>query len=576
MLDAGDFDHRFYTYPGLFYYLLRLGLSPLDPQSLHGPDAYVLARALVATGSLLNVALLAFVGARLFGVGTGLVAALLAAVSPVDVDASHQVRPDVLLQMVGLAAVVLLARVGERRLHPVEGPVGGWRGDVGAGLLIGIASAIKFTGVLLVPSYVAARFLARGRPWRALCLAAALTALVVVACTPYAVLHFSEYRHGPGAQLRLYRVGDVPWSEVREHLSFFLHAHLYALGSVGAAAVLAGVVLSLRQWRTWAPLWLFPLTNVLVMSLSNQVFARWILPGIDILYLTAALALTVLSKRPGPWGGPAVVVLALAAAALPAQSSFHLAREYRAERPQDRAQDWIVAHLDRGTRVLETRREASLGATPGAMVGLPTDRYEVRYLSPDDDQGLLPALQRHSDLVLMEPGQGWRELATAFSARDAYGRPHILIKRPRQKLAYVGVPLRDARVTASEPRGVAALTDGDPETLWSTGVPLQGGEWIEARFGRHLALALIELIVPPGWPTYDPEIAVSTSLDGVHFERVPSIRVRPPMREQDPAWGPVGQEILLKPHLTRAIRLEQLGRRDQAWRLAEWRLHVRR
>lgn len=565
MLDAGDLDHRFYTYPGLFYYFLRLGLSVLPTESLHSADAYVLARALVACCGLLNVALLAFVGARLFGVGAGLVAALLAALSPVDVDASHQVRPDVLLQMAGLAAVVVLTRLGHRL-----------SGDVGAGLLIGIASALKFTGVLLVPSYVAARCLAGGRRIRALCLAGTLTALVVLLCTPYAILHFSQYRHGPGAQLHLYRVGSVPWPEVLEHLSFFLHAHLQALGGLGAAAVLAGVVLCRRDWRTWAPLWLFPVTNVVVMSLSNQVFARWILPGIDILYLMAAVALTALLGRPGPWRVPAVIALTLAAAAAPAQSSLRLAREYNTERPQDRAQDWITAHLDRGARIFETRAEASLGATPGAMVGLPTDRYEVRYPSPDDERCLVPALQRHLDLVLMEPGQGWRELSTAFVARDAYGGPQILLKRPRQKLAYAEVPLRDFHVAASTPSGVAALSDGDPGTAWTTEAPLQGGEWLEARFDRDVPVALVELTVPGDWRTYDPEIRVSTSRDGLHFERVPSIRVRPPLREQDPAFGPPGQEVLLKPRPVRAIRLEQLGRRELPWRVAEWRLHVRR
>ena len=565
MLDAGDLDHRFYTYPGLFYYLLRLGLSPLDSESLHGPDAYVLARALVAFCGLLNVVLLAWVGTRLFGVAAGLVAALLAAVSPIDVDTTHQVRPDVLLQMAGLAAVVLLSRLGERL-----------RGDAAAGVLIGIASAIKFTGVLLVPSYIAARLLARGRSWRALFLAGGLTLLIVLACTPYAVLHFSEYRHGPGAQLRLYDVGGVPWRVVLENVTFFLQAHVQALGSLGVAAVIAGMVASRRDFRMWAPLWLFPVTNVVVMSFSNQVFARWILPGIDILYLTAALGLTAVLKGGASWRIPAAVVLALGAAAMPAQHSLQLAREYRVESPQDRAQDWIIAHFDRGARILETRPAASPGATPGAMVGLPADRFEVRYPAPDDDAYLLPMLQRHMDLVFMEPGQGWRELATAFSAHDGYGQPQLLLKRPRQKLAYVEVPLRKTSVTASTPVDLSVLADGNLATTWSTHEPLRGGEWLEARFDRETPVARIELIVPDGLTTHDPEVAIFTSTDGHDFELVPSIRARAPIREQEPALGPRGQEILLKPRPIRAIRVEQSGRRSFVWRVAEWRLYVRR
>jgi len=71
MLDAGDFDHRFYTYPALFYYLLAAGIAPLGPDGWHTSDAYVAARGVVATFGVLNVALLAFVVGRLLGEEAG-------------------------------------------------------------------------------------------------------------------------------------------------------------------------------------------------------------------------------------------------------------------------------------------------------------------------------------------------------------------------------------------------------------------------------------------------------------------------------------------------------------------------
>src|SRR5262249_34556755 len=64
---------------------------------------------------------------------------------------AHTVRPDVALE-----AFVLLALLAFRRLGPEP------RGDLLAGAAVGAATAIKFTGVLLVPSYLLARGLAPG------------------------------------------------------------------------------------------------------------------------------------------------------------------------------------------------------------------------------------------------------------------------------------------------------------------------------------------------------------------------------------------------------------------------------
>src|SRR5438128_3802805 len=41
MLDAGDLDHRFYRYPGLFIYMLAAGIAPLGAEAWHTNDAYI-------------------------------------------------------------------------------------------------------------------------------------------------------------------------------------------------------------------------------------------------------------------------------------------------------------------------------------------------------------------------------------------------------------------------------------------------------------------------------------------------------------------------------------------------------
>ena len=196
MVEAGDLDHRFYRYPGLFFYLLAPGVWLLGPERWGGPDAYLVSRGFVAGFGTLNVLLLYLVGARLIGKSAGLFAALLLAVSPVAVGACHQVRPDVLLLGFGLLGLLTWAALGKR--------VGA---DARAGVVIGLATAVKFTGLLMVPAYVAARILRPGHRLRGMVLAGALTIGLTVACTPFALIHASDYGSGPDYQLRMYFAG---------------------------------------------------------------------------------------------------------------------------------------------------------------------------------------------------------------------------------------------------------------------------------------------------------------------------------------------------------------------------------
>src|SRR5437870_4890384 len=73
MLSARDLDHRFYEYPGLFFYLLAPVLAFLHPPDF-GPSAYLAARAVVALFGVASVGLTYVLGARLADRGAGLAA----------------------------------------------------------------------------------------------------------------------------------------------------------------------------------------------------------------------------------------------------------------------------------------------------------------------------------------------------------------------------------------------------------------------------------------------------------------------------------------------------------------------
>src|SRR5262245_20432705 len=151
MIEHRDLDHRYYEYPGLFFYLLTPALAAVKTAGPPGPRAYEVARGVVAAFGVLNVLLLHRLGRRLGDARLALLAALLLALSPVDVQTSHMVRADVVLETFVLLALAAFLHVGER-----------YADDLRAGALCGAALAVKFTGGLLLPAYGVRRILAPG------------------------------------------------------------------------------------------------------------------------------------------------------------------------------------------------------------------------------------------------------------------------------------------------------------------------------------------------------------------------------------------------------------------------------
>ena len=248
MLASRDLDHRFDEYPGLFFYLTAPVLAFFGPPRF-GPDAYLAARAVVAAFGVCSVGLTCLLGTRLRGPFVGLSAALLVAVSPVAVQTAHMVRPDVVLEAFVLLAFLGFARVGRRA-----------SGDWTAGALVGAATAVKFTGVLLAPAYVAVRLLRPGRRVAGLVLAGTASIAVFAVCSPYSVAEMGRAFGGASTQVA-YHYGERP----RGAQSLVGMAWTYglvlrkAVGPLAIALAIAGAVLGRRDWRRFLPLWVFPL-----------------------------------------------------------------------------------------------------------------------------------------------------------------------------------------------------------------------------------------------------------------------------------------------------------------------------
>jgi 4-amino-4-deoxy-L-arabinose transferase-like glycosyltransferase len=138
-----------------------LGVAPpgsyADIARDHPEHALLVARALSAIAGTLAVAVLMLVTRRELGTTTGLAAGVLLATSFLHARDSHAVKPDTLLSLeVVIALCTMLPLVRRATIQRALLP----------GLLVGLATATKYPGVLLaVPLYVAAVRGSRGAPW---------------------------------------------------------------------------------------------------------------------------------------------------------------------------------------------------------------------------------------------------------------------------------------------------------------------------------------------------------------------------------------------------------------------------
>jgi hypothetical protein len=555
MLAARDLDHRFYEYPGLFFYLLAPVLAFLHPPHF-GSGAYLAARAVVGAFGVVSVGLTYLLGTRLAGRAAGLTAALLVAVSPVEVFTAHMVRPDVALE-----AFVLLAFLSFLRLGPDA------RGDLLAGIAVGMATAVKFTGVLLAPSYLGQRLVAPGfRPSR-LALAAGASALAFMVCSPYTILHFGEALQGAHTQVAHHYVvrGQRPESYLDMAWTYGLGL-MKAFGPVALLLVAVGAVRCAREWRRWLGLLVYPVVVVAVLSTAEIHYDRHLVPAIGVLSLLAGRAVASLATR----SRVAAACAALAAAALPLAASIDYVRGITVPGTRDAVVDWIDRNVPPGSRLVTTVSD----------LGLDRGRYEVVEV-PRLDESTRP-LALHADAIITGPGDGEalvRQLATLYAADppNPHAGPRLVVSAPspEQRPSYEELPLAPRWLSASEARErLPALVDGDRKTAWMTTAAQSPGAWVQIDLPRPRTVGRLELVLRGRGRTFGKNLHVFLSEDGREWTRVSVMQGRPPVAAQLPSPDGPAQVLILEPRRVRGVRIEQVGRRQRAWAVAELHLFV--
>jgi len=311
----GDLEPPFFNYPTLYSYLLSIvfGLYYVIGRlfgaygSLHefavdfaaDPSRfYLLDRVLAATLGTLTVLVVFSIARRLASKRAAVIASIFLSLAFLHVRDSHFGVTDVPMVFFIMASTLYIMRASD---------TGRLRDYVLAGLLGGAAASTKYAGFLMVAPMLAAHVKSvqqtGGRFYRMILdrrptVFIAAMAVTFLAGTPYAALRFSKFTADLASEMSHLDAGhlgvilDIGWWH---HLRVNL---FYGLGWPLLAISLIGIVILFRANYKKALVFLaFPCLYYLWVGKGYTVFARYILPVIPFLCITAAVAIEHLSGR---------------------------------------------------------------------------------------------------------------------------------------------------------------------------------------------------------------------------------------------------------------------------------------
>jgi uncharacterized membrane protein len=365
--------------------------SPGDVANLYQADPsvfYLLARGTSAVLGTATAGLTYILGKVVYGKRTGLLAALMLALSFVHVRDSHYAVTDTLVTLLVLACVLcsVLYFKGGRRWHLVLAGLGG---GAAVGLKYLPASALV-APVLAILFWLQAK--ACNKPWRAgikqfsllviTAVAGFLLAFPALLISPDLFrLHLSHAVGQAANPLGEFLVDTVPaWL-------YYLRTFTWGLGWPLLVAALGGLLLALVRHHPEDILLLAGIGGLYVcISLVGTYFARYALPLVPLLVLLAAgflvgAAEIVRGRLPVRANQVAVVLVMLLVLAYPALASVR--HDFLLTRVDTRtlAKEWIEAYMPSGTRIVAQWFGPPL-ATPDDLEPGSTGVYDVVDLNP--------------------------------------------------------------------------------------------------------------------------------------------------------------------------------------------------
>jgi hypothetical protein len=554
MIRQRDLDQRFYEYPGLFFFVLYPFLWLLSPEALGSPRAYLVSRAVVAGFGVLSVWLAYRLAASLVTPQAGIVAALLLAVSPIDVSTAHMVRPDVVL-----GALALLALMSFIRPDPET------RADAVAGAALGAAASVKVTGALLLPSLLLARGPVSANRWRGLLVAGVSAIVVWVLTTPSLFFRLPDLVEGVRTQWDYHYQVSATDARFGQRPFYYFWTIVRTLGPLGAALAAIGVWRARRRLRDWGAVIALPLTMLIVLSTAEVRWVRLLVPAMGAAAVAAAIGFDAFWQR----SRAAAWALALGAALIPLVDSVGYVREVRRPGTRDRAVDWAEAHVALGGRILATRSD----------LGFDRRRIEVLFTSGNEDHDRL--LARNVDAIVgpAESIDVLPDVVPVYVARSAdpeiAGPPIGVLPVPdRFRDRYRTLPIERAVLSASS--GAASLplaTDGSLETHWKTDERGGGEEWLEIELPEAATVSRIELSLGRRPTRAGRRVRVLLSEDGRQWTDARAAQGRPEPAAQIGAEDEKASQLLLfQPTRAKRIRVSAWSPPRQRWGFAEIRI----
>jgi len=550
MWRTGSLDPTVYTgYAGFFNHLAAIPVA-VGLRLGGETGAAAAARGLVAAFGVISVAFAHALAQRHAGRAAGLLAAALLAVSPLEVRSAHYVTPDVLVGTAMLGALLVLAR----------GPAG--RAETIAGVALGAATGVKYTGLLLAPA-IAAERLTSGRA-RGLIRVALAAALTFAACAPFALLQLRRQGTELTWALQSYYGRDAAANRFAQGDASAAAAPLLivagALGPVGCALALMSVAL-FRPLRPLIPLVTVVVTAVVALLPANLVFPRHLVPVAVLTPILAAAGWRGVRDAlpPGRVRRAVLIATATAALAAPAVASMRLVARYLRAPAVDRAAGWIEGHSARPARIAVSMDRFALDPT----------RFEVRSIPALRD---LPRdVARHFDLVLAtrreaEGWSGFETVATFESEEPDAGRSLLVLRPMDDRPASPSAPDR-LRASHDEP-GVAAAWDTDPASVWRAP---QGPGWVQAEWTHAVEVDRVEVEAGPEGGAWPQDLALLGTADGRAFQEIETFPLRPNRPAKQRKGGPHGQVYALTPpRPLLGLRIER--RAGGPWSLATVRV----
>ncbi|MDO8530740.1 MAG: glycosyltransferase family 39 protein [Dehalococcoidia bacterium] len=373
-MGAGDLNPHFFHWPAsplmyaafaLFgaYYVAGTALGAFhsvqdfaqhvvaDPSAL-----VILTRGLVAMAGTASVYLNYWIARRFFGShGVGLAAALFLAVAPLHVAWSKSALADVPM-VLGVQLFLLACHLTWER--------GQLRYYLLAGVFLGLATSLKYSGAIASPALLAAHWArSKGKfPWRSLLhpwigLAAVAAVLAFVVATPFSVLSFPEFKRDL-SYITSYVYTGQPWAAppVAVGLYVLTDALPQALGLTLTVVSLVGVAYALYR-RSAADIVLLAglLPVCLSIALARTLLLQYVLPLLPFLTIFAARATADVLSKLRLTRSLRYAVVGAGIVALVAQPLVQVARsDYSLTRTDTRteAKAWFEANIPPGAKVL--------------------------------------------------------------------------------------------------------------------------------------------------------------------------------------------------------------------------------